>query len=71
MPFLSFLRKKNNLASKAASTSHQHLTSWRGDGATDQSNISASLNIRSVCFCYIPTSFSNNPFSDYSHCTFL
>lgn len=29
----------------------------------DQSNISASLKIRSVFFCYIPTSFSNKPFS--------
>lgn len=50
MPFLLLLWKKNNLAHKAASTSHQYLTSWRGDGVMDQSNIGASLNIKSVYF---------------------
>lgn len=50
MPFLSLSWKKNNLASKAASTFHKYLTSWRGGGVMDQSNISASLNIKSSIF---------------------
>lgn len=64
MPFLSLLWKKNNLASKTASTFHQHLTSWRGGGTMDQSKHQCFLEYQ-VClfFCYRSTSFSNNPFS--------